>query len=371
MLRLAVALLGALALPMCDRGAPGGAAAPPASTVPTPEGSAAAEPAKDGDKGKEKDKSASASKRAEPEDAENFPVPFAWETSRDEPLAMARQFVRDLLSDNRAYMGRGAPFFAAFKDAQTPRATVITCSDSRVQTPAFDASPENDDFMIRNIGNQIGNAAGSVEYGIEHLGTPVLLVLGHTGCGAVKAAMGDSDALSPAIRAEVEALKVKKSKPPSAGAPDPAWTEAVIENVNNQVALALTKFGGRVQAGKLTVIGAVYDFRNDMGQGIGKVNIVNVNGNDEAQRMRSFVDAVEAQPLAGGKPGTTRAGGARNVEAASARIEQALLDTLKEAARLDPAAGGKRGETPRVQITPTSKPRQPESSRVQVTGIPP
>jgi carbonic anhydrase len=240
-----------------------------------------------------------------------------------------------------------------------PRATVIACSDSRVQTPAFDATPENDDFMIRNIGNQIGNSEGSVEYGVEHLGTPVLLVLGHTGCGAIKAAMGDTSGLSAAVRGEVEKLKPQK---PKAGAnAEAAWAEAVVKNVNDQVAFALTKFGGRVQAGKLTVIGAVYDFRNDMTQGIGKVNIVNVNGNNEPQRMRAFVDAVEVQPLAkaGSKPGANR-----NVEAASVRIEQALLETLKEAARLEPAQGGKRQDSVRVEVTPA--PKRSDGARVQV-----
>jgi carbonic anhydrase len=350
MLRVAV-LLGALALVAgCQQPKAG---AEPAAPAPTPEGSAAPE--------NKKGAEPTASPHGAPgsEESNNFPVPFAWETSRDEPLAMARQFLRDVISDNQSYMGRGAAFFEAFKDSQAPRATVIACSDSRVQTPAFDSTPENDDFMIRNIGNQIVNAEGSVEYGVEHLGTPVLLVLGHTGCGAVKAAMGDGSGLSPAVRGEVDKIKLEKAKGAN---PDAAWAEAVIENVNDQVAFALTKFGGRVQAGKLTVIGAVYDFRNDMGQGVGRVNIVNVNGNDEPQRMRAFVDAVVAQPLP--KPGT-KPGANRNVEAASVRIEQALLETLKEAARLEPNAGGKRPEAARIEVTPA--PRRQESTRVQVT----
>jgi carbonic anhydrase len=340
MLRAAAVLLGAFALAACQRAQADGehAAAAPTPEAPTPLAS---------DKGGEHGTARSPAGAAD--ENGNFPVPFAWETSRDEPLAMARQFLRDLLNDNRAYMGRGAPFFAAFKDSQSPRATVIACSDSRVQTPAFDATPENDDFMIRNIGNQIANSEGSVEYGVEHLGTPVLLVLGHTGCGAVKAAMGETAGLSPAVRGEVE--KIKAKKPKSGANPESAWAEAVIENVNDQVAFALAKFGGRVQAGKLTVIGAVYDFRDDMAQGVGRVNIVNVNGNAEPQRMRAFVDAVEVQPAA--KPGSKPAAN-RNVEAASVRIEQALLETLKEAARLEPTAGGKRTET-RVEVTRAPK----------------
>lgn len=78
-----------------------------------------------------------------------------------------------------------------FADKQTPRAAVITRADSRVHSRAWDLTPENDDFTVRDIGNQVQNVEGSVEYGIEHLHTPLLLIIGHTGCGAVKAAMGD------------------------------------------------------------------------------------------------------------------------------------------------------------------------------------
>jgi carbonic anhydrase len=356
MLRPAVVLLGALALSACQRAPAEGNAPLAAAGAPATEAPAASE------KDKAAEPGATKSQHGGPEESGNFPVPFAWESSRDEPLAMARQFLRDVINDNRSYMGRGAPFFAAFKDGQTPRATVVTCSDSRVQTPAFDGSPENDDFMIRNIGNQIGNAEGSVEYGVEHLGTPVLLILGHTGCGAVKAAVGDTSSLSSAVRAEIDTLKLPKVK----GAPsDPAWSEAVVKNVHAQVAFALSKFGGRVQAAKLTVIGAVYDFRNDMAHGPGKITVVNVNGNEEPQRMRAFVDAVEAQPAP--KPGSRPSAG-RSVDAASVRIEQALLDTLKEASRLDSSAG-KRGEPARVQVTPAA--RRQGSTRVEVTPIPP
>src|SRR5262249_30186505 len=156
-----------------------------------------------------------------------------------------------------------------------------------------------------NIGNQVANAEGSVEYGVHHLHTPVLLILGHTGCGAVKAAMGDYSKESDAIRRELEPLKIpkrsgeksEKSRERSADKEkgdkgekngdqekdlDPAvWADGVVANVHAQVARALEKFDEEVGAGTLTVVGAVYDFRNDLHQGLGKVTIVDVNGNAE------------------------------------------------------------------------------------------
>jgi carbonic anhydrase len=158
-------------------------------------------------------------------------------------------------------------------------------------------TPENDDFTIRNIGNQIQNAEGSVEYGVEHLGTSVLLVVGHTGCGAVKAAMGDKSALSPAVQHELEAMVLPKDL--VGQNTDSAWTQAVIANVHAQVKVGLTRFGQFVTDGRLTVIGAVYDFRDDLGKGPGRVTVVNVNGNSEPTRLAAFVTAIT-----GAKPGT-------------------------------------------------------------------
>lgn len=244
-----------------------------------------------GEKGHEA-KGAKAAPEAEA-DPGKFIVPFAWEAAKDEPLAQTRAFFADVFTDNQQYMEHGDKFFAAFADKQTPRATVLTCADSRVHTPAWDVTPENDDFMIRNIGNQVENAEGSIEYGVEHLRTPLLLVIGHTGCGAVKAAMGDMSKLSAPIQKELEHIHLPK---PGAGkSPEAAWAEAVIANVNNQVETALKHFGKDVQAGQLTVVGAVFDFRNDLLQGAGKLSIVNVNGNSEPERMTAFVQAVSGK----------------------------------------------------------------------------
>jgi carbonic anhydrase len=272
----------------------------------------------------EKGHGAKAAEKAAPEAEEpgKFIVPFAWEAAKDEPLAQTRAFLNELFTDNQDYMEHGDKFFAAFADKQTPRATVLTCADSRVHTPAWDVTPENDDFLIRNIGNQVENAEGSIEYGVEHLRTPLLLVIGHTGCGAVKAAMGDTSKLSAPIQSELSHIHLPK---PAAGkSPEAAWAEAVIANVNNQVDTALRQFGKQVQAGELTVVGAVFDFRNDLMQGAGKVTVVNVNGNSEPERMEAFVDAITGKKDSDGKDGKKHGKGGKldDTAAAAAIAEQ-------------------------------------------------
>lgn len=76
------------------------------------------------------------------------------------------------------------------KNGQHPYATVVTCSDSRVPAEHIFSAGIGELFVIRTAGNVIGDyEKGSVEYGAEHLHTKLVLVLGHTQCGAVDAAL--------------------------------------------------------------------------------------------------------------------------------------------------------------------------------------
>jgi len=78
--------------------------------------------------------------------------------------------------------------------AQEPFATVLACSDSRVPVEhVFDAGI-GDLFVVRVAGNVCSNhEIASIEYGVEHLKTPLVVVLGHTHCGAVTAVVENAD----------------------------------------------------------------------------------------------------------------------------------------------------------------------------------
>jgi carbonic anhydrase len=71
---------------------------------------------------------------------------------------------------------------------QSPFCTILTCSDSRVPVELVFDQGIGDIFVIRVAGNVVGtNELGSIEYAVEHLGTPLVVVLAHTNCGAVTA----------------------------------------------------------------------------------------------------------------------------------------------------------------------------------------
>jgi carbonic anhydrase len=233
--------------------------------------------------------------RHQPDDGSpKYTVPFAWEASKAEPLSLTRDFLKESFEDNKVYMEHGPKFFSAFADAEHPRATVVTCSDSRVQTRAWDETSENDDYTVRNFGNTLMGDEGSIEYGVEHLNTPLLLIIGHTGCGAVKAASGNTSKLSKAMQAQLKGLQIPRAS--AAKNENQIWAEGVVANVHNQVTLALKKYGKRVHSRSLTVIGAVFDFRDDLNQGAGKFIVVDVNGNREPERVAAFIATINDAP---------------------------------------------------------------------------
>lgn len=94
------------------------------------------------------------------------------------------------VSGELAMKSLGAERRAELTKGQHPFATILTCSDSRVSPELLFDQGLGDVFIIRVAGNVVDPIAlGSIEYGVEHLHTPVLVILGHQSCGAVGATM--------------------------------------------------------------------------------------------------------------------------------------------------------------------------------------
>lgn len=94
--------------------------------------------------------------------------------------------------------------------AQHPMAAVLGCSDSRVPVELLFDTGFGDLFVVRNAGTMSSTAAiASLEYAVGHLGVPVIVVLGHTGCGAVAAALRSQQALTPNLLQVVGQLRME------------------------------------------------------------------------------------------------------------------------------------------------------------------
>jgi len=141
-------------------------------------------------------------------------------------------------------------------DKQEPFAAVLACADSRVPVELVFDQTIGQIFVTRVAGNMVTpEIIASLEYGVAVLGVEVLLVLGHSGCGAVKAAMkadsvpGQISALYPYLRPAVEQ---------SGG----DFNKAIAANAKIQAGLLRTSspvIRDAIKAGKLRVESGVYD----------------------------------------------------------------------------------------------------------------
>lgn len=166
--------------------------------------------------------------------------------------------------------------FKPLAAGQSPIACVVACADSRVTPEILFDLGVGELFVVRVAGNYVDGAGpsvkGSVEYSVAELGVSLIMILGHSQCGAIKAAiqhLHDDDALPGAINDLV--LAIKPAVTQSEHLPGDALENAIRANVRRGVA-RLKGLGPivapAVTSGKIKVVGGVYDLAN------GKVTIV-------------------------------------------------------------------------------------------------
>ncbi len=175
---------------------------------------------------------------------------------------------------------------------QHPFVTILTCADSRLPVERIFDRGVGDVFVVRVAGAVAGGSeTGTIEYGVEHLKTPLLVVMGHTKCGAVAAAAANADVhgkvaeLVSHIKPAVD--RARKANPESDA--NALATVAVKENVWQSIFdLYKTSEGLRqsVSGGKLKVIGAVYDVASGkvefMGEHPWQAALLNALSDDKA-----------------------------------------------------------------------------------------
>jgi len=180
--------------------------------------------------------------------------------------APADQIWNELASGNRRFMaGKSQPRDLVTRrkelaKTQNPRVAVLSCADSRVPPELVFDEGLGDLFVVRSAGESDDPlAVGSLEYAVEHLGTSVIVVMGHQSCGAVKAACSGEKADSPNLEALVAPIassckKINKYNPETfeLAARDHMHSVAQELLVNSVI---LSK---AVSEGKLTIVEAYY-----------------------------------------------------------------------------------------------------------------
>lgn len=146
-------------------------------------------------------------------------------------------------------------------EGQNPFAAVLGCSDSRVPPEIIFDQGLGDLFVVRSAGHVVDNAVlGSLEFAVEILQTPLILVLGHTSCGAVDAAAraveppGYIKYLTRAIRKEMDVAGVEPGDPT---VDDAARIHA--KNLAERLTYRSIILSQRVINGDLKIEAAIYD----------------------------------------------------------------------------------------------------------------
>lgn len=151
------------------------------------------------------------------------------------------------------------------KNSQSPFATILACSDSRVPPELVFDQGFGDIFVVRVAGNIIaGDVLGSIGYALRHLKTRLLVVMGHEGCGAVTAALDAMDGKGEEPKFIANLLKhitpgLKGLDPTLAGAP--RVNAGVEANVRASIGLLRKVPEGRtyVESPDFRLVGAVYE----------------------------------------------------------------------------------------------------------------
>ncbi len=146
---------------------------------------------------------------------------------------------------------------------QEPVATILTCADSRVPPVDIFDQGIGDLFIVRVAGNIIGDhTLGSIEYAVAYLHTPLVIVMGHSSCGAITAVAkgaslgGHMATLAPPIQTAIKNIKDAEGD--------------LIENASKEVACHIARnietsepiIADFVEEGKVKVIAAYYDLQS-------------------------------------------------------------------------------------------------------------
>jgi len=178
--------------------------------------------------------------------------------------------IEELAAGNKRYLSGGVMTHSWLQErievtgdiGQSPSVGVLSCADSRIPVEMIFDQSVGDLFVVRVAGNyQSPDAAGTFEFGVEALGVHTLLVLGHTKCGAVNAALDGANppgnmpvfirAIRPALEAHTGGVSAIKSQ-----------TEAVEINVRWQLQQLLARseiLRKAKEEGRLQILLGVYD----------------------------------------------------------------------------------------------------------------
>ncbi len=139
-------------------------------------------------------------------------------TEEDKKIKKPEEILKDLMAGNEHFAAgqfqhphQSVAYRKSLRDGQDPRAIIVSCSDSRVPPEIVFDQGLGDIFVVRVAGNVVNpENIASIEFAVTHLGSNLIIVMGHDSCGAVRAAVNtgpDESAGSPSLDVLVKGIQ--------------------------------------------------------------------------------------------------------------------------------------------------------------------
>ncbi len=184
-------------------------------------------------------------------------------SSSDEALQILKEGNARFATDKSVLRNINAERRASLKNGQNPYAVIVSCSDSRVTpTTVFNAGL-GELFDIRLAGNVVDDdALGSIEYAVEHLNTPLIVVMGHQSCGAVTATYNEvvkGEKVSGNMESFVKKITPSVNKNGTIDDAIHTNIDMVVKEISEDKGIKTL-----IDQGKVKVVGAYYDLNGNV-----------------------------------------------------------------------------------------------------------
>ena len=184
-------------------------------------------------------------------------------SSSDEALQILKEGNARFATDKSVLRNINAERRESLKNGQNPYAVIVSCSDSRVTpTTVFNAGL-GELFDIRLAGNVVDDdALGSIEYAVEHLTTPLIVVMGHQSCGAVTATYNEvvkGEKVSGNMESFVKKITPSVNKNGTIDDAIHTNIDMVVKEISEDKGIKTL-----IDQGKVKVVGAYYDLNGNV-----------------------------------------------------------------------------------------------------------
>lgn len=200
------------------------------------------------------------------------------EAYTNDPLKNLKSGNERFLNGKSAHLHQDSVRLKELIKGQNPQVVIVSCSDSRATPEIVFDQGLGDIFTIRTAGNVMSDyEEGSIEYAVEHAGSKLIVVMGHTHCGAIHAmkemaddeeAPGHIESIVKSIKEEIEQKDIKGLSKDSI---EYYSTIANIEHGVKQLRESKPILNEKFEDGDIAIVGAIYDIET------GKVSFLDID----------------------------------------------------------------------------------------------